>query len=379
MAAAAPGADFKLLLNAINREQRPAIIQELMLLLQIDQKTAASATENVPIVLVGGMTQQQALTLRTHIPRLLRLGCDLKLTAEPVGKVKQLRWQAPPAATRIPGNLLVCPSCGDRFIVQRWQPQPAAAQPQAEEQAQPPAAPAAPAAAAQAAEEEPVEAEPLEAEPVEAEAVEADPAEEIQEAVPAEEVAEAQEAGEVEEAAPAAEQPGQVEPLGEEDDLLGAFAEEVEAAADEPEPVEAEPAPKPPPQPAKPAQPEPAPEPEAAPQAAAPPEPEAPPEPAPAASAPQPAAPAAEEAEAAESEDAGPRYDVSVAKVRGEKQEKLAEYLAQRQGITFEEAMKLCEKTVVVVCRGGTSAEADECRRALIKMGIKPRIRKRSG
>ncbi len=378
MAAAAPGADFKLLLNAINPEQRPAIIQELMLLLQIDQKTAASATENVPIVLVGGMTQQQALTLRTHIPRLLRLGCDLKLTAEPVGKVKQLRWQVPPAATRIPANLLVCPSCGDRFIVQRWQPQPAAAQPQAEEQAQRPAAPAATAAAAQAAEEKPVEAEPLEAEPVEAEAVEAEPAEEIEEAVPAEEVAEAQEAGEVEEAAPAAEQPGQVEPLGEEDDLLGAFAEEVEAAAEEPQPVEAEPAPQAP-QPAEPAPPEPAPEPEAAEPAAAPPQPQAPPEPAPGAPAPQPAAPAPEEPEGAEPEEGGPRYDVSVAKVRGEKQEKLAEYLAQGQGITFEEAMKLCEKTVVVVCRGGTSAEADECRRALLKMGIKPRIRKRSG
>lgn len=378
MAAAAPGADFKLVLHGVGAEQRSAIIAELMAVFQIDQATAASATENVPIVLVGGMTQPQALCLRTHIARLVKLGADLKLTSEQVGKVKQLRWQAPPAATRVPANLFVCPSCGERFVVQRWQ---AAA-----------AAPAAPVpAAAPAPGAAPLEAEPLEAEPVD----EALPAEEIDfaeelAALPAEEPA-AEAPAEVAEAEAIAEsEPLEAEAIDEEEDLLGAFAEEAEGP--EPEPV----APEPPPQPAqppppsvpKPTVPRPAPaappllkpiaappqEPPSPPQPAAAPKP--PPQPAP---QPKPPAPAPPSAQPEPEEPAGPRYDVSAAKVRGDKLDKLAELVAQRQGITFEEALRSCEKTVVVVCRGGTSAEADECRKELLAIGIKPRIRKRGG
>lgn len=383
MAAAAPGADFKLVLHGVGAEQRSAIIAELMAVFQIDQATAASATENVPIVLVGGMTQPQALCLRTHIARLVKLGADLKLTSEQVGKVKQLRWQAPPAATRVPANLFVCPSCGERFVVQRWQAAGAA-----------PAAPvpaAAPAPGAAPLEAEPLEAEPLEAEPVD----EALPAEELDfaeelAALPAEEPA-AEAPAEVAEAEAIAEsEPLEAEAIDEEEDLLGAFAEEAEGP--EPEPV----APEPPPQPAqppppsvpKPTVPRPAPAapPLLKPIAAPPQEPPSPPQPAAAskpppqpAPQPKPPAPAPPSAQPEPEEPAGPRYDVSAAKVRGDKLDKLAELVAQRQGITFEEALRSCEKTVVVVCRGGTSAEADECRKELLAIGIKPRIRKRGG
>lgn len=395
MAAAAPGADFKLVLHGVGAEARSAIIAELMAVFQIDQATAASATENVPIVLVGGMTQPQALCLRTHIVRLVKLGADLKLTSEQVGKVKQLRWQAPPAATRAAANLFTCPSCGERFVVQRWQP-PAAA----------PAAPvpaAAPAPGAAPLEAEPLEAEPLEAEPVE----EALPAEELDfaeelAALPAEEPA-AEVPAEVAEAEAIAEpEPLEAEAIDEEEDLLGAFAEEAEGP--EPEPVAPEPPPEPAqppppsvpkptvprPAPAAPSQPKPIavqpqgppspPRPAAAPKL--PPQPVPPPKPVAApkpAAAPKPPAPASPSAQPEPEAPAGPRYDVSVAKVRGDKLDRLAELVAQRQGITFEEALGSCEKTVVVVCRGGTSAEADECRKALLAIGIKPRIRKRGG
>lgn len=375
--AAAPRADLKLVLNAVNPDQLPTIAAELSAVLQIDQATAMSAAQNAPIVLVGGMTQQQALCLKSHIVRLVRLGADLKLTAEPVGKVKALRWQAPPAATRMPANIFACPSCGDRFVVQRWQAGPVA---QPVSQAAPAPAPR-PIAA--------VEAQPVpEAEAVEAEAVEAEPveAEAVAEALPAEEIAFAEPVA-APEAPPAAPEPLAFDD-GEED-LLGAFAEEV-AAAEADEPVEALPVEEPPPARPAPAQPAPRPVPAPAPAQPAParpaPQPAPAPRPAPApapakAAAPpaaKPAAPApAQPAHAAKPANNGPRYDVSVAKVRGEKQERLAEIVAQRQGITFEEALKLCDKTVVVVCRGGTSADADDCRKALMKIGIKPRIRKR--
>jgi hypothetical protein len=50
--------------------------------------------------------------------------------------------------------------------------------------------------------------------------------------------------------------------------------------------------------------------------------------------------------------------------------------MAARQGITFEEAMKLAERTVVLLCKDAPGSEADEWRRALLAERIEPRIRK---
>jgi len=362
MAAGAPRGDFKLVLDSVNRAQLPAIVAELMDVLNIDRKTANGAVENTPIVLVGGMSQQQAANLRTHVLRLGKLGASLRFTADPVGKMKQLRWQALPPVVRRPANIFVCPACGERFIVQRWQPAPAAqparaparpaaaapAAPQAPPAPPPPAAapapppapppltaPPAPRASAPPAppeEREIPEAQLLEAEPLEAEAIEeASPAEELEaaEAVELPEAAEVEEAEEIPEAAPL---PAEPEPAQEPGPAQVATAEAVG------------PAPKQTPK-ARPAR------------------------------APKPAPAAKPVAQAP----AGPRYDVSVAKVRGPKQDRLAELVAARQGITYDEAMRLCERTVVVVCKDATSAQADEWRKALLKLGIKPRIRKRSG
>ena len=74
---------------------------------------------------------------------------------------------------------------------------------------------------------------------------------------------------------------------------------------------------------------------------------------------------------------AGPRYDVSVARVPEGKQDRLADLLVQRQGLSPEDAEKLVNRTVVLVCKGGSSAEADEWRKALLGIGLKPRIRKK--
>jgi ribosomal protein L7/L12 len=87
--------------------------------------------------------------------------------------------------------------------------------------------------------------------------------------------------------------------------------------------------------------------------------------------APQPAPPP--EAEAL----ASPRYDVSVAKVRGPKQDTLVQLLVERLGLSPEEAQKQVDRTIVMVCKGGSATEADDWRRTLEEIGLKPHIRKR--
>jgi hypothetical protein len=331
--AAPPRADFKLILDAINPAQAPAIIAELMEVLNIDRRTATAATQQAPLVLVGGMSQQQAAIARTHVVRLARLGAKLRLTAEPVGKLKTLTWKSVPQFVRRPGNLFVCPSCGERFLVQRWPHQPAQ-----------PAAPAAaaPAPAAAPAEPEPVEAEPVAVEPVEAEPVEAEP---VAEEPVAEEPELAEEPEAVEEAEPAvaaAEPLDTEEPLEAEADEVVAEAEPLMAEPIEAEPIEAEPVAEPAPEPYE--EPEPDLGPAVAPEAAT----------------------------------TGPVYDVSVAKVRGPKQDRLAELIAERLNISFEEASRMCERTIIMVCKGAPESEAASWRKALANLGLKPRIRKRT-
>lgn len=402
MSAAPARADFKLILNAVTQARLPAIIAELMEVLNIDRRTATEAVQNAPIILVAGMTQQQAANIRTHLLRLTKLGAQLRLTSEAVGKLKQFRWQALPPSVRRPANVFVCPTCGERFIVQRWGAAPVAAAPPAAAAPAPVPAPGAPAPAPAAPAAPP--AEPAGA--PEAEAVpEAEPVPEA-EALAAEEIPEAEpvpddvpEAEPVDE--PAAPAPATADEVSELTDFLDSVIGDEESPAPPPQPApapaapaaqpaspdglvmldeEAEAAPSAPPalptQPAAPARP---------PQAPAPPQPAPQPAPKPAPAKPAPARPAparpapakAAAAKPKPAASAGPRYDVSVAKVRPPKLDKLVEALVERQGISFEEAQKLCERTVVVVCRGGNSPEADEWRKALLAIGIKPRIRKR--
>jgi len=403
MGAGAPRGDFKLVLTGIDQAKRPAIIAELVEVLNIDRKTATDLTSNIPIVLIGGMSQQQAATLRTHLVRLVKLGAQMSLSTEAVGKAKQLQWAAPPPILRRPAHLFMCPSCGERFIIQRVRP-PELVQPAAAPAAEPEPAEAPP-AEAEAVAAEPAEAEAVAAEPVEAEAVEAEEfAAEPAEAVPAE----AEPLGEPVDAEEL--EAGAAEDLPAEEDFSPREAESVaeaeaaeipeipeaapieEAAPLEAELVEAEavplegpalpPAlPKPQPAPARPqpalARPQPAPpKPQPAPPrpqpAVAKPQPQAQPRPQPPAARPQPRpAPAAPKPAPQ-----GPRYDVSVAKARGAKQEKLAELVAARQGISFDEAMKMCERLVVMVCKDAPESEASDWRKALVSAGLEPRIRK---
>jgi len=292
----APGADFKLVLDAVDPARHDEIVAELAEVLFVDQRTAAEAVRNAPIVLVAGMNQHQAANVRTHLPRLAKLGARLRLTAEPVGRLKQIRWQALPPAVRRPANIFVCPNCGERFVVERWTPGPVGE----------PAPRQEPARASQPAP-----------------APEPKPAAGPAEAAVAEAVPVAEEAEEVPEA----------EAIAEAEPVNTGFAELRAAAAEsEEEPIaleESEPS----------------------------------------------RTPAAEKAAP---EPSGPRYDVSVAKVRPEKIDDLVELLVKRGGMSYEEARQRCERTVVVVCRNAPSSEADDWRRALLRIGIKPRIRKRS-
>jgi len=464
MSAPAPKADFKLVLLAVNPAKVQGVVAELAELFPIDQKTALGAVRNAPIVLVGGLTQQMAANLRSHLLRLSRLGAQLRLTSDPVGKLKQFRWPAPPPAALRPANLFTCPACGERFTVQRAQA--ATITPVT----QPPAEATAPAPPQPAAEPAPATPpEPDEAAIPEAEPVQLSPAED--EVIPEAESVET-EATEIPPVPPAAAPPPPPTPVSRDelaeltgflDSILkdtpkgaaaapGPQAPAPEAQAPAPPPPVARPeAPSqapppsapppvprpipPPPQaapaaagaeqpktlvqvapprpkptetrlPAAPAQvPPPAPVavPEAAVTAESPtvpmPPPSGPPKPRPmeikpqtqvfpkptadaqTATLPRPvavpraAAPPPKPAPAPEPP-AGARYDVSVAKVRAHEAGALVQLLVERAGMAPEEAQRLCERMVVMVCRGGSAAEADEWRKTLEKIGLKPRIRK---
>lgn len=75
-------------------------------------------------------------------------------------------------------------------------------------------------------------------------------------------------------------------------------------------------------------------------------------------------------------EPAGPRYDVSAARVRDAEQQALVRLLVERSGLAPEEAQRQCDRTVIMVCKNASAAEAEEWRKALAAIGIKPRIRK---
>ena len=59
------------------------------------------------------------------------------------------------------------------------------------------------------------------------------------------------------------------------------------------------------------------------------------------------------------------------------KQDRLADLLVERGGLSPDEAERQVTRTVVLVCKGGSSAEADDWRKALLAIGLKPRIRKK--
>ncbi len=386
MGAGAPRGDYKLVLTGIDPEKLPAIVAELAEVLSLDPKIASDLAGNLPIVLIGGMSQQQAATLRTHLVRLIKLGAQMSLSAEPVGRAKQLQWAAPAPMLRRPAHVFMCPSCGERFIVQRLRP-PELARPVVAAESEPaealPAeaeALAAESAGPEAQVAEAAEAADFEAESAEAVAAEAEPmgegagAEGIEaaaEALPAEgDVGLAEPEAPAEEAMPLDAEPVEAEPLEAEAVPIEESPPVLQPVSARPQPAPARPQPVPPrPQPMAPkpqpgaARPQPlAQQPRPLPAAARPGQPKPAPGP-----APKPApAPAPQ----------GPRYDVSVAKVRGAKQEKLAELIAARQGVSYDEALKMCERLVVMVCKDAPEAEASEWRKALVSAGIEPRIRK---
>jgi hypothetical protein len=51
--------------------------------------------------------------------------------------------------------------------------------------------------------------------------------------------------------------------------------------------------------------------------------------------------------------------------------------LVERLGLSPEDAQRQVDRTIVMVCKGGSATEADDWRRTLEEIGLKPHIRKR--
>jgi len=100
-------------------------------------------------VLIEKLTAQQAANVDSHLTRLRHLGAEIEVTSDTSGTAKRMRLPVKPGIVWLPGNVFMCPSCGQRFIVQPYQaaaaaekPEPrVAAEPAAEQGAVSPAAP----------------------------------------------------------------------------------------------------------------------------------------------------------------------------------------------------------------------------------------------
>jgi ribosomal protein L7/L12 len=325
-----PRGEFKFVLNSVRPEAAQAVAQELTRLFPLDLPNATSIIGNAPIILIDGLTPQQARCVGTYALRLKALGADVQVTGQPVGKLRVLRWPLLPEIAKRPGNHVICPNCGARLKMEVYVQAAVEAAPQ----------PAAPERAA--------EAPPGPPEPSAVEQAPPGPPPEPPEVMPQPSSP----------ASPATAAGDLLEPIELDGDDFG---DDFVELSDEEVTLEA------PPQisPAPPAAP-----------AASP--PAAPPQPAPPPSAPpQPAAPARPAPPAG---DGGVGGDGSirvtlVGKVRGQKKLDAAELMQYYLGVSQSEAVSQLAKTVVTVARDLTEEQAEECQERFAEIGVKVKLK----
>lgn len=186
--------EYCLILQSVPDLRYDGVVAELMELFNTDSAHAAQIASDTPVILISRLTEQQAHNVRTHIVRLQHLGAEVDISSSPPQGAKSLSWPAIPPIAMRPGNVFVCPGCGERFAVSRLGAAPAASAgdppqkqpeipPEEEDEVIEAIVLEDDTAEAQVVEadlldDEPVEAEVVEPEVVEAQAVMAEPADE---------------------------------------------------------------------------------------------------------------------------------------------------------------------------------------------------------
>ena len=114
------GAEYRVVLSSVKAESREQAAAELVLLFPIDEVSARQVLSAAPIVLIEKLTAEQAKNVDSHLACLRRLGVGIEVTANMVANAKHMRLPVKPSIALLPGNMFMCPSCGERFVVERY-------------------------------------------------------------------------------------------------------------------------------------------------------------------------------------------------------------------------------------------------------------------
>jgi len=114
------GAEYRVVLSSVKAESREQAAAELVLLFPIDEVSARQVLSAAPVVLIEKLTAEQAKNVDSHLACLRRLGVGIEVTANMVANAKHMRLPVKPSIALLPGNMFMCPSCGERFVVERY-------------------------------------------------------------------------------------------------------------------------------------------------------------------------------------------------------------------------------------------------------------------
>jgi len=113
----AEGKEYRVVLNSVPGEAAGAVVAELVRLFPIEVGPAKGIVKAAPIILVDKLTPQQARNAESHLGFLRRLGADVTVTSDQLSSVKRMTLPVKPDIVRRPGNVFICPTCGDRLVV----------------------------------------------------------------------------------------------------------------------------------------------------------------------------------------------------------------------------------------------------------------------
>jgi ribosomal protein L7/L12 len=114
------GREYRVVLKSVPAGAIDQTVAELALLFPIEPAAARQIVEAAPIVLIDKLNAEQAANAESHLGVLRLLGADVEVTSEAPAPAKRMTLPVKPDIVRRPGNMLICPSCGERLVVTSW-------------------------------------------------------------------------------------------------------------------------------------------------------------------------------------------------------------------------------------------------------------------
>ncbi|NQT19206.1 MAG: hypothetical protein HQ592_05840 [Planctomycetes bacterium] len=110
--------DYRLVLKSVPDEAVEGVVQEFMLLFPLEAVSARQIALAAPILLIDKLTAQQARNVESHLGFLRRLGAEIGITSDPLPALKRMTLPVKPDIVRRPANVFICPTCGDRLVIE---------------------------------------------------------------------------------------------------------------------------------------------------------------------------------------------------------------------------------------------------------------------